>query len=46
MAENTLMICKRWGDNAFTGVDPEAAGDFTTTYDRPATFTFGVNATF
>jgi len=45
-AENTLMVCKRNGDNAFTGVDPEARGDFANTYDRPAIFTFGIDATF
>ena len=46
LAENTLMFCKRWGDNGFTAVDPEAAGDFANTYDRPATITFGVDVTF
>ncbi len=45
-AENTLMICKRWGDNAFTGVDPEITDDYANAYDRPAVFTFGINATF
>lgn len=45
-AENTLLICKRWGDNAFTGVDPESGEDFTNAYDRPSVFTFGVSATF
>jgi len=45
-AENTMMICKRNGDDAFTGVDPEARGNFDNTYDRPAIFTFGINATF
>ncbi len=45
-AENTLMICNRHGDNAFTGVDPESRADFDNAYDRPAIFTFGINATF
>jgi len=45
-AENTLLVCKRKGDNAFTGVDPESGSDFTNAYDRPSVFTFGVSATF
>jgi TonB-linked SusC/RagA family outer membrane protein len=45
-AENTLLICKRKGDNAFTGVDPESGSDFTNAYDRPSVFTFGISATF
>lgn len=41
--QNLLTVKKGWGDNAFTGVDPETP-DFA--YPVPRAFTLGVNVSF
>lgn len=41
--QNLLTIKKGWGDNAFTGVDPETPN---LAYPVPRAFTFGVNVSF
>lgn len=41
--QNLLTIKKGWGDNAFTGVDPETPN---WAYPVPRSFTFGVNVSF
>ena len=41
--QNLLTIKKGWGDNAFTGVDPETPNF---AYPVPRAFTFGVNVSF
>jgi TonB-linked SusC/RagA family outer membrane protein len=41
--ENLLTLKKTWGDNAFTGVDPETPN---TAYPIPFSVTFGVNVSF
>lgn len=41
--ENLLKIKKTWGDNGFTGADPETPN---TAYPIPFSFSFGVNVTF
>lgn len=41
--QNLLTIKKGWGDNAFTGADPETPN---LAYPVPRTFTFGVNVSF
>jgi TonB-linked SusC/RagA family outer membrane protein len=48
MAENVLMLKKWWGDNAFTGPDPETPGgsSYDNPYVRPQTFKLGVDVSF
>lgn len=41
--QNLLTLKKGWGDNAFTGVDPETPN---LAYPVPRAFTFGVNVSF
>ena len=41
--QNLLTIKKWWGDNAYTGVDPETPN---LAYPFPFSFTFGLNMTF
>lgn len=41
--QNLLTIKKGWGDNAFTGADPETPNF---AYPVPRAFTFGVNVSF
>lgn len=41
--QNLLTIKKGWGDNAFTGADPETPN---LAYPVPRAFTFGVNVSF
>ncbi|MDR1200516.1 MAG: TonB-dependent receptor [Tannerellaceae bacterium] len=41
--DNLIKIKKTWGDNAFTGVDPETP---TTSYPIPYSVTFGINVSF
>lgn len=41
--QNLLTIKKWWGDNAYTGVDPETPN---LAYPFPFSFTFGINITF
>ncbi|GHT35811.1 SusC/RagA family TonB-linked outer membrane protein [Bacteroidia bacterium] len=41
--QNLLLVKKSWGDNAFTGADPETPN---TAYPVPRSFTFGLNLTF
>jgi TonB-linked SusC/RagA family outer membrane protein len=43
MGQNLLTIKKTWGDNAFTGVDPEVPN---LAYPIPYTFTVGINLSF
>ncbi|GHU59462.1 SusC/RagA family TonB-linked outer membrane protein [Bacteroidia bacterium] len=43
VGENLFKIKKSWGDNAFTGADPETP---MTSYPIPFSVTFGVNVTF
>ncbi|MBN2661323.1 MAG: TonB-dependent receptor [Tannerellaceae bacterium] len=43
MGQNLLTVKKSWGDNAFTGVDPETPN---LSYPIPFSVTFGVNVTF
>lgn len=40
---NLLTIAKSWGDNKFTGVDPENVGNG---YPNPLSLTFGLNVSF
>ncbi|MDR0575481.1 MAG: TonB-dependent receptor [Tannerella sp.] len=42
-ADNILCIMKTWGDNAYTGLDPETPGN---SYPLPFSTTAGVNVTF
>ena len=48
LALNSINIHKWWGDNAFTGPDPETpeGSDYSNPYVRPQTFKFGVDVTF
>lgn len=41
--QNLLTFHKGWGDNAFTGVDPETPN---MAYPVPRAFTFGINVSF
>jgi len=41
--ENLIKIKKTWGDNAFTGADPETPN---TAYPIPYSVTFGINVSF
>lgn len=41
--DNLLKLKKTWGDNGFTGADPETPN---TAYPIPFSFSFGVNVTF
>lgn len=41
--QNLLTFKKGWGDNAFTGVDPETPN---LAYPVPRAFTFGINVSF
>lgn len=41
--QNLLTLKKGWGDNAFTGVDPETPN---LAYPVPRAFTFGINVSF
>lgn len=41
--QNLLTIKKGWGDNAFTGADPETPN---LAYPVPRAFTFGINVSF
>ena len=41
--QNLLTLKKSWGDNAFTGVDPETPN---WAYPVPRSFTLGVNVSF
>lgn len=43
MGQNLLTLKKGWGDNAFTGVDPEVPN---LAYPIPYTFTVGINLSF
>jgi TonB-linked SusC/RagA family outer membrane protein len=43
MGQNFLTIKKTWGDDTFTGVDPEAPN---LAYPIPYTFTLGINLSF
>jgi TonB-linked SusC/RagA family outer membrane protein len=42
-ADNIATIMKTWGDNAYTGLDPETPGN---TYPLPFSITVGLNVTF
>ena len=42
-ADNVLTLKKTWGDNAYTGLDPETPGNG---YPLPFSMTFGVNVSF
>ena len=42
-ADNILTVMKTWGDNAYTGLDPETPGN---TYPLPFSLTAGLNITF
>lgn len=42
-ADNVLTIMKTWGDNAYTGLDPETPGN---SYPLPFSMTVGLNITF
>lgn len=42
-ADNIATLKKGWGDNAYTGLDPETPGN---SYPLPFSMTMGVNATF
>jgi len=42
-ADNILRIMKTWGDDAYTGLDPETPGN---SYPLPFSMTFGLNVTF
>ena len=42
-ADNVATIKKGWGDNAFTGLDPEYPGS---TYPNPFSMTMSLNVTF
>lgn len=42
-ADNIATIKKTWGDNAFTGLDPETPGS---TYPLPFSMTMSINLTF
>jgi len=48
MAENVLMLKKWWGDNKFTGPDPETpnGSSYDNPYVRPQTFKLGVDVSF
>jgi TonB-linked SusC/RagA family outer membrane protein len=42
-ADNVLTVKKTWGDDAYTGLDPETPGN---TYPLPFSMTMGLNITF
>lgn len=42
-ADNILTLMKTWGDNAYTGLDPETPGN---SYPLPFSVTAGLNVTF
>lgn len=42
-ADNIVTLMKTWGDNAYTGLDPETPGS---SYPLPFSMTMGVNVTF
>lgn len=42
-ADNVWTLMKTWGDNAYTGLDPETPGNG---YPLPFSMTFGVSVTF
>lgn len=42
-ADNIVTLMKTWGDNAYTGLDPETPGS---SYPMPFSMTMGVNVTF
>lgn len=42
-ADNVLTLKKTWGDNAYTGLDPETPGNG---YPLPLSMTFAVNVSF
>lgn len=42
-ADNVLRIKKTWGDNSYTGLDPETPGNG---YPLPFSMTFAINASF
>lgn len=42
-ADNVLTLMKTWGDDAYTGLDPETPGNG---YPLPFSMTFGVNVSF
>ena len=42
-ADNILTLKKTWGDNAYTGLDPETPGN---AYPLPFSMTFAVNVSF
>ncbi|MGQ8335175.1 TonB-dependent receptor [Sunxiuqinia sp. A32] len=42
-ADNLLTVMKTWGDNAYTGLDPETPGN---SYPLPLSLTMGLNVTF
>ena len=42
-ADNVLKLMKTWGDNAYTGLDPETPGN---SYPLPFSMTMSVNVTF
>jgi len=48
MAENVVLLKKWWGNNAFTGVDPETpnGSSYDNPYVRPQTFKLGVDVAF
>jgi TonB-linked SusC/RagA family outer membrane protein len=48
MAENVVMLKKWWGDNKFTGPDPETpnGSSYDNPYVRPQTFKLGVDVSF
>ncbi|GHT71138.1 SusC/RagA family TonB-linked outer membrane protein [Bacteroidia bacterium] len=42
-ADNVLKVMKTWGNNTYTGLDPETPGN---SYPLPLSITFGLNITF
>lgn len=42
-ADNVLTLKKTWGDNEYTGLDPETPGSG---YPLPFSMTFAVNVSF
>jgi TonB-linked SusC/RagA family outer membrane protein len=42
-ADNIVTLMKTWGDNAYTGLDPETPGNM---YPLPFSMTIGLNVTF
>ncbi|HLR31653.1 MAG TPA: SusC/RagA family TonB-linked outer membrane protein, partial [Fodinibius sp.] len=49
LAENVINLEKWWGDNAYTGIDPEnpsKSNEYSSPYIRPQIFKAGINLSF